>query len=48
MSDVETMREVLDSEEFEFRYDTGIGQSSRSMRMLDRDRIFELIASILR
>ena len=35
----------MDSEEFQFRYDLGIGQSSKSLTIYDRDKIFNLIAS---
>ena len=37
------MRDLLDSEEFEFRYDIGVAQPSLSLQLTDRDRILRLL-----
>ena len=45
MCDDKALKELIDSEEFQFRYYLGIGQSSHSLVFTDRDTIFNLIAS---
>ena len=39
------MRDLLDSEEFQFRYDIGLGQLASNFSLADKERIFHLIAS---
>ena len=45
MSTIAELRELLDSEQYDFRYDIGIAQPSQSVEIIDRDRIVQGIAS---
>lgn len=42
---VEEMRALLDSEEFEFRFDVGVSDVSMKLELSDRDRIVQSLAT---
>lgn len=41
----EGMRDLLDSDEFAFRFDIGVGQATHLLKLADKERMFHLIAS---
>ena len=43
--DVQSLREVLDQDDFEFRFDVGICDPSYKINLSDRDRIVESLAT---
>ena len=45
VTSVEEMRKILDSDEYDMRYDIGIGQSSSSLELSDLDRIVQAFAT---
>lgn len=45
MTSVDEMRNLLDSDEFDFRYDIGIAQPSKDLQLRDCDRVVKLCAA---
>ena len=40
----EDLKEVMDSDEYDFRYDIGIAQSADAIRLADKEKIVALMA----